>query len=150
MKLASLFLICLVIACIAAILQVPEEVGTLLFMIALAVLFVCISVEAIKAAWKADKKRKQQNSEIVSTAIINTTTVSKTKSSVKSSVVRGAVGGAVFGPIGAVAGAVTPKKTTVMKDDTVTFAILYANGKRKVETVKVDSIRYYQLAKYLA
>ncbi len=93
--------------------------------------------------WKADNT-------IVSTAIVNTTSKSKQKASVTSSVVRGAVGGALFGGVGMVAGAVTPKKTTVTKDTTVTFAILYASGKRSVETVKVGSKRYNELAKYIA
>ena len=93
--------------------------------------------------WKADRT-------IVSTAIVNTTSNGKQRASVTSSVVRGAVGGAIFGPVGLVAGAVTPKKTTITKDMTVTFAILYESGRRNVETVKVGSKRYNELAKYIA
>ena len=93
--------------------------------------------------WKADNT-------IVSTAIVNTTSKGKQRASVTSSVVRGAVGGAIFGPVGLVAGAVTPKKTTITKDMTVTFAILYESGRRNVETVKVGSKRYNELAKYIA
>lgn len=93
--------------------------------------------------WKADNT-------IVSTAIVNSTTIGKQKASVTSSIVRGAVGGVVFGPVGMVAGAVTPKKKTVTTGATVTFSILYASGKRGVETVKVGSKRYNELAKYIA
>ena len=93
--------------------------------------------------WKADNT-------IVSTAIVNSTTIGKQKASVTSSIVRGAVGGAIFGPVGLVAGAVTPKKKTITTGATVTFAILYESGKRSVETVKVGSKRYNELAKYIA
>lgn len=93
---------------------------------------------------------RAQGKTIVSTAIVDSTAKSKTKASATSSVVRGAVGGAVFGPIGLVAGAVTPKKKTITKNKDVTFAILYANGKRDLEKVKVGSKRYNELAKYLA
>lgn len=88
--------------------------------------------------------------KIVSVAIVDTTEKSKTKASITSSVVRGAVGGLLLGPVGMVAGAVTPKKKTVTETKTVTFAVLYANGERKLETVKHDSKRFKELAKYLA
>lgn len=86
--------------------------------------------------------------KIVSTSIVGSTTKSKQKASVTSAVARGVVGGLIFGPIGAVAGAVTPKKKTIETDDKVTFAVLYASGKRDVETVKFGSKRYNELAKY--
>ena len=108
----------------------------------------------------AEKERKQAeaqerlerlkaNTTIVSTAIVGGTTVSKQTASATSSIVRGAVGGAVFGPVGMIAGAVTPKKKIVTKGGTVTFSILYASGNRSVETVKVGSSRYNELAKYV-
>ena len=93
---------------------------------------------------------EEKGRAIVSTAIVDSTGKSKTKASATSSVVRGAVGGAVFGPVGMVVGAVTPKKKTVTKTKDVTFAILYANGNRDLEKVKVGSKRYNELAKYLA
>lgn len=96
------------------------------------------------------KAERAQGKTIVSTAIVDSTGKSKTKASATSSVVRGAVGGAVFGPVGMIAGAVTPKKNTITKTKDVTFAILYANGKRDLEKVKVGSKRYNELAKYLA
>lgn len=89
------------------------------------------------------------NTTIVSAAVVGGTTIGKQKSSVTSSIVRGAVGGTLFGPIGAVAGAVTPKKKIVTKGGKVTFSILYASGNRSVETVKVGSKRYNELAKYV-
>lgn len=95
-------------------------------------------------------ERWKLESTIVSTAIVSGTTIGKQKSSVTSSFVRGAVGGAVFGPVGMIAGAVTPKKKIVTKGGTVTFSILYAAGNRSVETVKVGSKRYNELARYLA
>lgn len=96
----------------------------------------------LKAVREADKT-------IVSTAIVNTTSKGTQKASVTSSVVRASVGG-LFSPGWALVGALTPKKTTVTKDMTVTFSILYASGKRGVETVKVGSKRYNELAKYIA
>ena len=93
---------------------------------------------------------RAQGKIIVSTAIVDSTAKSKTKASATSSVVRGAVGGALFGGVGMVVGAVTPKKKTITKNKDVTFAILYANGKRDLEKVKVGSKRYNELAKYLA
>lgn len=139
-------LICIIGVCFGFAFNVSDELGVSLLMLDV-VLIVVLLIMLLK---KGTSQLKRESATIVSTAIVNTTTIGKTKSSVKSSVVRGAVGGAVFGPIGAVAGAVTPKKTTVFKNDTVTFSILYSNGKRKVETVTVGSIRYNQLAKYLA
>lgn len=110
-----------------------------------------VDADRAKKVAEAQERFEQAkaNSTIVSTAIVNATTTGKQKASVTSSIVRGAVGGAVFGPAGAIAGAVTPKKTTVTKGTTVTFAILYASGKRSVETVKVGSKRYNELAKYV-
>ena len=101
------------------------------------------------AAAQERLEQLKADSTIVSTVIVNATTTGKQKASVTSSIVRGAVGGAVFGPIGAIAGAVTPKKKIVTKDATVTFSVLYASGKRGVETVKVGSNRYNELAKYV-
>ncbi len=94
-------------------------------------------------------ERLKANTTIISTAIVGGTTVSKQTASATSSIVRGAVGGTVFGPVGMIVGAATPKKKTVIKDAKVTFSILYASGARSVETVKVGSKRYYELAKYV-
>ena len=105
--------------------------------------------QKVVAAQERLERLKAANT-IVSTAIVGGTTIGKQKASITSSVVRGAVGGAVFGPVGMIAGAVTPKKKTVIKDAKVTFAILYASGDRTVETVKVGSKRYNELAKYIA
>ena len=98
---------------------------------------------------QANRERKIANNTIVSTAIVSTTSKGKQKASVTSSIVRASVGGLVS-PGWALVGALTPKKTTVTKDTKVTFAILYASGKRSVETVKVGSKRYNELAKYIA
>lgn len=88
--------------------------------------------------------------KIVSTVIVDTTEKSKTKASITSSVVRGTIGGLLLGPVGMVAGAVTPKKKTITETKTVTFAVLYADGTRRLETVKNGSARFKELAKYLA
>lgn len=115
-----------------------------------------IEVERAQKAEEAAEKWKQMKEEIreantiVSTAIVDTTSKSKTKASASSSVVRGAVGGALFGTVGMVAGAVTPKKTTITKAKTVTFSVRYANGECKLETVKNGSARFKELAKYIA
>ena len=87
---------------------------------------------------------------IVSTAIVNSTTIGTQKSSAASSIARGAVGGALFGVVGAVAGAVTPKKTLTTKTKDVTFSVRYASGRCELETVKFGSKRYKELAKYIA
>lgn len=88
--------------------------------------------------------------KIVSVVIVDTTEKSKTKASITSSVVRGTIGGLLLGPVGMVAGAVTPKKKTITETKTVTFAVLYADGTRRLETVKNGSARFKELAKYLA
>lgn len=90
------------------------------------------------------------DSTIVSTAIVNSTTIGKQKASVTSSIMRGAIGGMVFGPVGAVAGAVTPKKKITTKTKDVTFSVRYASGRCELETVKFGSRRYNELARYLA
>lgn len=106
--------------------------------------------EKLEAKALENAKAFREDRTIVSAAIVNTTSKGKQKASATSSIVRGAVGGALFGPVGMVAGAVTPKKTTVTKDMTVTFSVLYESGRRDVETVKVGSKRYNELAKYIA
>ena len=107
--------------------------------------------QTAEAQARAQEMREEMLADrtIVSTAIVNTTSKGKQRASVTSSIVRASVGGLVS-PGWALVGALTPKKTTVTKDMTVTFSILYASGKRSVETVKVGSKRYNELAKYIA
>lgn len=94
-------------------------------------------------------ERRKADRTIVSTAIVNSTTIGTQKSSMKSSVVRGAVGSLIHPVIG-IAGAVTPTKTTTTKTTDVTFSVRYASGRCKLEKVKFGSARYKELAKYLA
>lgn len=142
----------------------PSDIGAPLLMIDTVVFIICLVRKKPKKETPERRARREQrearaqaqmeqwkaDNTIVSTAIVNSTTIGKQKASVTSSIVRGAVGGVVFGPVGMVAGAVTPKKKTVTTGATVTFAILYESGKRSVETVKVGSKRYNELAKYIA
>lgn len=101
----------------------------------------------VAAAQERLEQLKAANT-IVSTAIVNSTLTSKQKASVTSSFVRGAVGTMINPAVGLI-GALTPKKKIVTKGGTVTFSILYASGDRTVETVKVGSKRYNELAKYV-
>ena len=111
-----------------------------------------VDAERERKAAAAQERLEQLKADttIVSTAIVNSTTVGKQKSSVGSSFVRGAVGGAVFGPVGMIAGAVTPKKKLTTKTKDVTFSVRYASGRCEVEKVKFGSSRYNELAKYIA
>lgn len=86
---------------------------------------------------------------IVSTAIVNSTTIGKQRSSVASSVARASVGGLVS-PGWALVGALTPKKITTTKTKDVTFSIRYASGRCTTEKVKFGSHRYKELIKYIA
>ena len=174
-----LLLVCLIVTVVAAALQAPSEIGVVLLILDFVLFVICVIRVFIKCirrvfsrkrtkqysqrelarqehraqrAKEAQIKREQRiaDNTIVSTAIVNSTMVGKQKASVTSSIVRGAVGGFVFGPIGMVAGAVTPKKKIVTKDATVTFSVLFESGRSSVETVKVGSTRYNELAKYIA
>lgn len=98
----------------------------------------------------AELARAKDDRTIVSTAIVNRTTIGTQKASTASSIVRGTVGGAFFGFVGAVAGAVTPKKTLTTKTKDVTFSVRYASGRCELEKVKFGSRRYKELAKYIA
>lgn len=98
----------------------------------------------------AAMEQRQLDRTIVSTAIVNSTTVGTQKASVGSSFARGVVGGVTFGVIGAVAGAVTPKKKITTKTKDVTFSVRYASGRCELEKVKFGSKRYCELAKYIA
>ena len=172
-------LIFLIITVVAAALQAPSEIGVVLLILDFVLFVLCVIRVFIKCirrvfsrkkpeqykqrelarqehraqrAKEAQIKREQRiaDNTIVSTAIVNSTMTGKQTASVTSSIVRGAVGGVIFGPVGLVAGAVTPKKRIVTKDATVTFSILFKSGKRSVETVRVGSARYNELAKYIA
>lgn len=111
-----------------------------------------IEAENERKLEEAQEKLRQlkADSTIVSTAIVNSTTIGKQKSSATSAIARGVVGGALFGPVGAIAGAVTPKKTLTTETKDVTFSVRYASSRCELETVKFGSRRYNELARYIA
>lgn len=96
---------------------------------------------------RADRRKADRT--IVSTAIVNSTTIGKQKSSMASSIVRGTVG-TIIHPVVGIAGALTPNKTTTTKTKDVTFSVRYASGRCELEKVKYGSKRYNELARYIA
>ena len=157
-------LVCLIITAVAAANGASSDIGAPLLMIDTVVFILCLVRKKPKKETPEKQARREQrearaqaqmeqwkeDNTIVSTAIVNSTTIGKQKASVTSSVVRGAVGGAVFGPVGLIAGAVTPKKTITTKTKDVTFSIRYASGRCTTEKVKFGSLRYKELIKYIA
>lgn len=90
-----------------------------------------------------DNEKKRRKTTVVNATIIESGTTYKTKGGLGSAV----VGGALFGGVGAVVGASIGKKTISAK--TVRFLVEYLDGHKQIEDVKVDSIRYKQLIKFL-
>ena len=77
---------------------------------------------------------------IVRTSIIGTDSKSKTGSAAS----RALVGDFVAGPIGGIVGATTAKRQVFTK-----FLVEYESGRKTVETVKDNSIRFNELVQYL-
>lgn len=79
---------------------------------------------------------------IKSVTLIESGTTYKTKGGLGGAI----VGGALFGLVGAIIGSET---TQTIEPNTVQFLVEYKDGHTKIENVKVNSMRYKQLIRYM-
>lgn len=90
------------------------------------------------------KEKRKDTKTIIKTMIVGTD--GKVITDSNDSLIGGLVGGALFGTVGAIAGATSGDKRVINK---TTFLVKYADGHKKIKTVKNNSYEFNKLCKYL-
>lgn len=88
------------------------------------------------------KEQERLRYTAVNATLIESGTTYKTKGGLGGAI----VGGALFGPIGSLIGSAS---TQTIEPKTVQFLVEYKDGHTVIEDVKVNSLRYKQLIKYM-
>lgn len=88
------------------------------------------------------RQQEREYNTVIHATLIESGTTYKTKVGLGGAI----VGGALFGLVGAIIGS---EATQTIEPNTVQFLVEYKDGHTKIENVKIKSMRYKQLIRYM-